>query len=219
MNDRIHAYLDGELPREALTPDELAEATAFRAALDERLAGLRDAPAPDLTARVMAALPAPAVEQPVSAGWSRAAAWLWRPRTVEVRYRPAYLAAGLAAAALAGVVVPASLPTATPATVAVAPAAVQAGATRMYVQFRLEAPTASDVRLAGSFTGWRPELALSEVAPGVWSALVPLQPGVHDYTFLVDGERWVVDPYAPNVEDSFGGSNSRLFLPSPRGNA
>jgi 1,4-alpha-glucan branching enzyme len=93
------------------------------------------------------------------------------------------------------------------------------GAARLYVQFRLEAPGASEVRLAGSFTGWQPELELRETAPGVWSALVPLEPGVHDYTFVVNGEEWVVDPYAPRVEDSFGGSNSRLFLPLPAGSA
>jgi hypothetical protein len=42
---------------------------------------------------------------------------------------------------------------------------------------------------------------------------------VHDYTFVIDGERMVVDPYAPRVADSFGGSNSRLFLPAPNGSA
>ena len=58
-------------------------------------------------------------------------------------------------------------------------------------------------------------MQLSETAPGVWSAMVPLDPGVHDYTFLVDGQEWVVDPNATNVEDSFGGMNSRLFLAAP----
>jgi hypothetical protein len=205
MNDRTHAYLDGELPREALTPHELSEALAFQDAVGGRLAALRDVPVPDLTARIMAQLPATPVEvrEPV---WTRFAAWLWRPRTLSLQYRPAYLAAGLAFAGMATVVVPASVQN-------------QAVAPDMYVQFRIEVPAASDVRLAGSFTGWRPELALHEVAPGVWTTLVPLQPGVHDYTFLVDGERWVVDPYATNVEDSFGGSNSRLFLPTPRESA
>jgi 1,4-alpha-glucan branching enzyme len=90
---------------------------------------------------------------------------------------------------------------------------------RLYVQFRLEAPGASRVELAGSFTEWQPEYQLREISPGVWTALVPLDPGVHDYTFVVDGERMVVDPYAPSVEDSFGGNNSRLFLPAPSGRA
>jgi hypothetical protein len=42
---------------------------------------------------------------------------------------------------------------------------------------------------------------------------VPLRPGVHDYAFVVDGERWVADPNAPQVDDSFGGTNSRISLP------
>lgn len=218
MNERIHAYLDGALPREALTAAELAEALAFQAAVDERFAALRSAPVPDLTERVLSSLPAPAAEAATSAApWTGLVAWLWRPRTLSLRYRPAYLVGGLAAAALGAVVVPPVVPPSPAPQVAVE--APTAGAPSMYVQFRLEVPAASDVRLAGSFTGWRPELELREVAPGVWSALVPLQPGVHDYTFLVDGERWVVDPYAPNVEDSFGGSNSRLFLPAPSGSA
>jgi hypothetical protein len=45
--------------------------------------------------------------------------------------------------------------------------------------------------------------------------MVPLAPGVYDYSFVVDGKRMVVDPYAPRVADSFGGSNSRLFLLAP----
>ena len=94
-------------------------------------------------------------------------------------------------------------------------AAVQAERPALYVQFRLEAPNAQSVALAGSFTGWTPEYELVEGSEGVWSALVPLEPGVHDYTFIVDGEQWVIDPAAPLVDDDFGGSNNRLFLPQP----
>ena len=84
----------------------------------------------------------------------------------------------------------------------------------VYVQFRLESPQAQQVALAGTFTGWQPTLQLEETEPGVWSALVPLKPGVHDYVFVVDGERWVPDPHAPQqVDDSFGGTNSRISLP------
>jgi 1,4-alpha-glucan branching enzyme len=89
----------------------------------------------------------------------------------------------------------------------------------MYVQFRLDAPNASSVQLVGSFTGWEPRYELHETSPGVWSVLVPLKPGVHDYGFMVDGERWVVDPKAPQVDDQFGGTNSRLSLAPPSGAA
>jgi 1,4-alpha-glucan branching enzyme len=89
----------------------------------------------------------------------------------------------------------------------------------MYVQFKIEAPGAASVELAGSFTEWTSGVQLVETAPGVWSALVALEPGVYDYGFVVDGELWMVDPTAPEVDDGFGGTNSRLFLTPPGGNA
>ena len=88
----------------------------------------------------------------------------------------------------------------------------------LYVQFRLEAPGAASVELAGSFTNWNSAVRLDETIPGVWSTLVALEPGVYDYAFVIDGQTWVVDPVAPRVEDGFGGVNSRLFLTRPDGN-
>lgn len=85
----------------------------------------------------------------------------------------------------------------------------------MFVQFRLHAPDASTVGLAGSFTGWQPAHELYEVAPGIWTVTLALPPGVHDYAFVIDGERWVADPYAPGVRDGFGGTMSRVALLLP----
>ena len=220
-HDRVHACLDGELSRDRLTADERVQLAELEWAASEAVAVLRSAPVPDFTARVMGSLPAsraaPAVAAADPAGWwARLREWAWAPRSLTIRYRPAFALAGMAAVALAGVVVPRTgAPPAAPQVVQV-PAL---GSARLYVQFRLEAPEASRVELAGSFTGWKPEYQLREAAPGVWTAMVPLDPGVHDYTFLVDGEQWVVDPLAPSVRDSFGGSNSRLFLPPPAGKA
>ena len=73
----------------------------------------------------------------------------------------------------------------------------------------------SRVQLAGSFTNWERRYELHEMAPGLWSITVPLSLGVHDYSFLVDGEHWVPDPYASRVRDGFGGTNSRLTLMHP----
>ena len=53
------------------------------------------------------------------------------------------------------------------------------------------------------------------MAPGVWTITVPLTQGVHDYAFVVDGRQWIPDPYAPRVDDGFGGTNSRLTLLLP----
>jgi hypothetical protein len=208
MNDRIHQHLDGD--RAALTPDERAAADAVARTLDAAAAHLRAVPAPNLAARVMAALPAQA---PAVPAWRKAAGWLWNPRPVRLTFRPAYAFAGAAFAAVAAIVIP-TLDREDAGRVAVTAPAPQAAAPVVYVQFRLESEQARQVALAGTFTGWQPTLQLEQKEPGVWTALVPLKPGVHDYVFVVDGERWVPDPNAPQqVDDSFGGTNSRISLP------
>src|SRR3954451_21552068 len=207
-NDRIHAWLDGDLPLEALSAEERAAAGELGTALEAAAAQLRAAPAPDLSARVMAALPRTAPRS-VSDRLGAALGWLWSP--VRVTLRPAY---GLAFAAVAAVAL--ALPQApTPAPGVRAPLAneaASAGAPPVYVQFRIAVPGAHSVALAGTFTGWKPAVALRRSADGEWTALVPLRPGVHDYAFVVDGERWGTDPNAPQVDDSFGGTNSRISL-------
>lgn len=208
MNEHIHQHLDGG--RAALSPDERAAADAFARTLDAAAAHLRAVPAPDLAARVMAALPAQA---PAVPAWRKAAEWLWNPRPVRLTLRPAYALAGAAFAAVAAVLVP-TLDRGDTAPVAVTAPAARSAAPVVYVQFRLESAQARQVALAGTFTDWQPTLQLEQKEPGVWTALVPLKPGVHDYVFVVDGERWVPDPNAPQqVDDSFGGTNSRISLP------
>jgi Glycogen recognition site of AMP-activated protein kinase len=216
MHDRIHQHLDGDLAA-ALSPDERARAESLRRTLDAAAAHLRAAPAPDLAARVMAALPPRAPAR--LPAWRAALGWLWNPRPVRLTFRPAYGLAGAAFAAVAAMVIVPAMDGDSPAPVAVSVPAAQ-GAPVVYVQFRLEAPRAQQVALAGTFTGWQPSLTLEETEPGVWTALVPLQPGVHDYVFVVDGSRWLPDPHAPQqVDDSFGGTNSRISLPAPGASA
>jgi hypothetical protein len=234
VNARIDAYLDGELPLEALTPEERAAAEsilAAGAALRERLPA---APA-DLQAMVMgrinelglkperepgvAQFPAAAAQEAAGAAREDAGArarrrnglrvlveTLWQPQEVSFAFRPAWAALLVLAAGLA-VTVPAALRQAGGnGVVATAPAPP------VFVQFRLDAAGAGEVRLAGSFTGWEPAYDLVETQAGVWTVVVALEPGVHDYAFLVDGEEWVVDPTAQAVDDGFGGTNSRLAL-------
>src|SRR5439155_1114317 len=43
---------------------------------------------------------------------------------------------------------------------------------------------------------------------GVWTTTLALPVGQHQYAFVVDGARWVVDPAAPAVDDGFGRRNS-----------
>jgi hypothetical protein len=130
---------------------------------------------------------------------------LWTPRVVTFAVRPAYTLLAAAAVLLLAVLnqwsADRSLSLAT-----------QGGSEKVYVQFRLQSSDATDVRLAGSFTDWQPEYQLHETAPGLWTVTLPLAPGVHDYAFIIDGQRWVTDPYAAAVQDGFGGSNSRITL-------
>jgi Glycogen recognition site of AMP-activated protein kinase len=210
-DDRVHAYLDGDLPREALGPEELLRLQALEASLCDTREAVRTIPLPDLTRRVMEGLPSSPVASARDEGLvRRLRGWLWTPRPIALR--PAY---GIAFAAVTAGVLLVLLP-GREAPIGSAPVLAEAEAeSPMYVQFRIEIPGASQVELAGSFTSWQPEYELTEVSPGVWSVMVPLRPGVHDYGFVVDGSRMVVDPNAPQVDDSFGGSNSRLFLPVP----
>ena len=130
---------------------------------------------------------------------------LWTPRVVTFAFRPAYTLFA-AAVLLLTAVVP------NPWFSAASTMATQASGERVYVQFRLQTSDATDVRLAGSFTDWQPQYQLHETAPGLWTVTLPLAPGVHDYAFIIDGHRWVTDPYAAAVQDGFGGSNSRMTL-------
>ncbi len=84
----------------------------------------------------------------------------------------------------------------------------------VYVQFILHAPEASSVALAGDFNEWRPTVVLEDPAgDGVWTARVPLRPGVHEYMFVIDGSRWVTDPLAERYsEDGFGNRNAVLAI-------
>jgi hypothetical protein len=64
---------------------------------------------------------------------------------------------------------------------------------------------ARTVSLVGDFNGWRTEA--TPLSPSgqtkAWVVTVPLTPGRYEYAFIVDGKRWVVDPFAPASADDF----------------
>ena len=66
------------------------------------------------------------------------------------------------------------------------------------VTFRIAAPAARQVFLAGSFNNWNPrQYPLSEQPQGQWQTTISLPTGRHEYKFIVDSE-WVDDVNNPN---------------------
>ena len=74
--------------------------------------------------------------------------------------------------------------------------------------FELVEPNASDVQLVGDFTDWeRNPIALKRQKDGCWKATVPLDPGPHQYRFLVDG-KWRDDSTCSRrATNPFGSQN------------
>jgi 1,4-alpha-glucan branching enzyme len=74
--------------------------------------------------------------------------------------------------------------------------------------FSFRAPEAISVQLVGDFTHWQEHpISLRKDATGLWHTKVELQPGMHHYRFLVDGE-WRDDPECNvRVPNPFGGEN------------
>ena len=76
------------------------------------------------------------------------------------------------------------------------------------VTFSLLEPNAASVQLAGDFSDWtKKPINLRKDENGMWKATVPLEPGTHQYRFLVDGQ-WYDDPACQNrVPNPFGAMN------------
>jgi len=83
------------------------------------------------------------------------------------------------------------------------------------VKFVLIAPKAARVSLVGDFNKWdetaNPMTTLGG-ADGTWTIFVPLRPGLHTYSFVVDGTHFVADPAAPIAPDDGYGHKSSVVL-------
>jgi hypothetical protein len=165
------------------------------------LRGIPTDPLPDLGPAVLARLDAAARVNDHPAAKTRFALtrWFWTPRSFQLQWRPAY---GFAVIALIGAF-------------ALLRAGNEAPVQTVLVQFRLDAPAAQQVQLAGNFTNWKPIHRLQRTGNGIWTIVVPVTPGVHNYSYVVDGKTWVIDPAARTVADGFGGVNSQLAVLSP----
>ncbi len=202
MDSRVQAYLDGEIQLDELPPELRSQAEAWDDLLGEvRQTAPAGAPL-GLHSRILAGIEGrtPARNLPA---WLE---WLVRPRPITV--------SPLAAAAAAAVLL---LVIARPWSWSGDDAGEVVG--EVYVQFVVDAPTAETVHLAGDFNDWLPTVALNDPdGDGVWSGRVALEPGVHEYMFIIDGSDWITDPNAASFQDDgFGRRNAVLAVTSLNG--
>ncbi len=178
--------------------------------LAERIAGsLRESEvlAPDFEARLMAKARADVARRratrPGRGWWLTARVFVVSPLTTLA------MAAGIAVVA-AGSTLGIARPGPTPLSAR--------SDTVEYVRFVLVDSTARSVSVVGDFNGWRPDGTplVAAPKPGVWSVSLRLAPGRHEYAFIVDGKRWVVDPASIASSDEFGTESSVLLVAPAR---
>lgn len=203
-------------------PLSAAERAAVRAETDEsvdalslelrRLAADRR-PDARAVARVM-----DEVRRRRSSLWQRLFEAAVRPRHLRIDALRALPLAGLAALVLAATWILAASrpnPSTTPETLPSAAVLDVSVEPRIAVSFELPAPKARRVFVVGDFNDWN-TTATAMADPdgdGIWSVTVGLRQGRYAYKFLVDGERWVIDPDAQAFRpDGFGGQNALLRL-------
>lgn len=82
------------------------------------------------------------------------------------------------------------------------------------IKFVLIAPKAARVSVVGDFNGWSTSAnpMKEQRADGTWTVFVPLKPGLHVYSFVVDGTHFVADPTAPIAPDDGYGQKSSVVL-------
>jgi len=130
------------------------------------------------------------------------------------------LAAGIAGIiAVSGIEIGSRISRVTPVTAR--SAATPGRDTVQIVRFVFVDPSAKRVELVGDFNEWAKgttQLNRSG-APGVWAVSVPLSPGRHEYAFIINGSRWVADPFAAKSSDDFGTESSVIRVETPANSA
>ncbi|MGA2106595.1 MAG: isoamylase early set domain-containing protein [Syntrophorhabdales bacterium] len=78
--------------------------------------------------------------------------------------------------------------------------------------FQLKAPHAAQVFVAGCFNGWDPTANPLEQEKGTWKCTLAIEPGEHEYRFVVDGV-WCDDPAnMSRRRNEFGTQNCVLVV-------
>lgn len=81
------------------------------------------------------------------------------------------------------------------------------------VHFVFESDDARSISVAGSFNDWDATRTPMKRTGNTWRVSVAVEPGRHEYLFVVNEEEWVPDPSASEVaDDGFGARNSVLNI-------
>lgn len=77
------------------------------------------------------------------------------------------------------------------------------------VVFRVTAPEARSVQVVGDFSAWE-ATPMHRGEDEIWEVRLPLDPGLYEYAYVIDGV-WTTPPEATlTVDDGFGGRNGLL---------
>jgi hypothetical protein len=74
---------------------------------------------------------------------------------------------------------------------------------------------AESVAVAGDFSNWKRVELSKQVVNGqqIWTGLISMSRGEHNYMFVKNGEEWITDPLAPvQHDDGFGNKNAVIYL-------
>jgi hypothetical protein len=92
---------------------------------------------------------------------------------------------------------------------------IKAAKRTFVVQFIYENKHAEEVHLIGDFNNWSKQGAQMQKIEDThyWTVQVPLNEGIYKYVFLVDDEKWAIDPLSQiRVTDNFGIESSLIVL-------
>lgn len=227
----VRRFLDGDLSDEEVQAalhhiaddPEARSLLQFELRMTQNLAASQaPQPAPDFAARTVEQLDdadasVPSLPRRLHDWWEA----VTRP-LVTIPVRPAHTLATLAIVLTVGLLTWPSGPSAPPpasspaTSSSVQPAATSSSPSEtVWTRFVYTNETANSVAVAGDFSQWEPISLSPHTVDGktVWTGLVPVPRGEHEYQFVIDGERWVTDPLAPvKQDDGFGAQNAVLKL-------
>lgn len=92
---------------------------------------------------------------------------------------------------------------------------VSSGPEEVMLRFVYIDENANSVAVAGDFNNWEPTELTQQNVNGktVWTGLVSMSRGEHNYMFVKNGEKWVTDPLAPvQRDDGFGNKNAVIYI-------